>query len=286
MAWRQFLLNVAIAASLLANSPFMPVPDITPTPSPESESQPEPVPDPGNPFGNWGTDSDEVIASIIGIVDPNEPADSIISIDPPADTDPPDYQTYANDVRVVQDRWCLQYDNLVPTTRCVVLPGPGEPGDPAAAVSLEDVERYKPAGPGVVSQPEGWGIVDRPVNFVLNAEPHVVAGELLGQPADVRFTPVAFRVNFSDGGAIDSNDAGATWEDLRQDDFTETATSYVFTERGDHQFTPTVLYTAEYRFAGSGWTAIPGGLAIGGDSHPIYIGIIETVLVPNSGERR
>lgn len=151
----------------------------------------------------------------------------------------------------------------------------------AAAVTLSDVERFKPARPGALSQPDGWGLVDRPVNFVIDVEPHIVQGTLLDRPADVRFTPVAFRIETSDGGVVESDDLGATWEELGVEDFTETATSHVFTERGTHTFTPTVLYTAEYRFGGSGWTPIPGGLGIEGEPQEILIGKIETVLIPN-----
>ncbi|QTX05642.1 hypothetical protein [Agromyces archimandritae] len=162
-------------------------------------------------------------------------------------------------------------------------PADATPGTPA--ITMTDIERFQPADPGAVSEPDGWGVRNMPVNFVLQAEPHVVSAELLGQPADVRFTPVAFRMVASDGGVVESTDQGATWAELGQDEFTVTPTSHVFTERGTHTITPTVLYSAEYRLAGGTWMPVPGVLGIEGAPEEIYIGVIETVLVPNPGER-
>ncbi|QTX05679.1 hypothetical protein [Agromyces archimandritae] len=151
------------------------------------------------------------------------------------------------------------------------------------AVTITDVARFLPAAPAAVSQPDGWGIVKKPVNFMIDAETHIASGALLDRPAQVRFTPVAFSIDTEQEGTIvAASGLGDTWENLRQDEFTETPTSHVFTERGTHAFTPTVVYTAAYRFADDpNWYDIPGSLTRTGPAQDILIGKIETVLVPN-----
>ena len=56
-------------------------------------------------------------------------------------------------------------------------------------------------------------------------------GTLLGQPASVRFTPVAFHWNYGDGKAATRSTKGATWEALGIPEFGRTPTSHVY-ERG------------------------------------------------------
>ncbi|QTX05682.1 hypothetical protein [Agromyces archimandritae] len=151
------------------------------------------------------------------------------------------------------------------------------------AVTITDVARFLPAAPAAVSQPDGWGIVKKPVNFMIDAETHIISSTLLDRPAQVRFTPVAFSIDTEQEGTIvAASGLGDTWENLRQDEFTETPTSHVFTERGTHAFTPTVVYAAAYRFADDpNWYDIPGSLTRTGPAQDILIGKIETVLVPN-----
>ena len=160
-------------------------------------------------------------------------------------------------------------------------PTPAEPADPLPPVTIVDIERFKPDRPGGLSEPDGWGLVGRPVNFVLTAEPHIITGELFGRPAQVRFTPAAFRIDTPAGTLVESAEPGATWAELGLPEFADTPTSHVFDERGIHTITPTVVYTAEYRYAGSDWTPITGTLPIPGDTRELRIITIDTVLIPN-----
>ena len=84
------------------------------------------------------------------------------------------------------------------------------PEEPAAApvvVTLRDIASFRPAAPGNGMEPGGWAIEGLPANFVAAASVQVVSGTLLGQPADVRFTPVGYRWTHSDGAVVDSGDA-------------------------------------------------------------------------------
>ena len=50
-------------------------------------------------------------------------------------------------------------------------------------------------------QPNGWGVVGIHTNFYATGDAHVVTGTLLGQPASVRFTPIAWHWDYGDGTA-------------------------------------------------------------------------------------
>ncbi|UOE42861.1 hypothetical protein [Agromyces larvae] len=154
---------------------------------------------------------------------------------------------------------------------------PSEPGSPG--VTIRDVAQFRPAQPGGFMEPDGWAVIGLPANFIDEASAHTTTGTLLGRPAEVRFTPVGYRWEFSDGATVTSDDPGATWAELGQREFTATATSHVFTERGTFTVTPTTTYLAEYRFDGSAWLPVPGALEIPGEARSIQVGRIDTVLV-------
>ncbi|WP_022893792.1 PKD domain-containing protein [Agromyces subbeticus] len=145
-------------------------------------------------------------------------------------------------------------------------------------MTLRDIASFVPAKPGSDMEPGGWAVEDLPANFVAAASAQVVSGTLLGQPADVRFTPVGYRWTHSDGAVIDRTAPGATWTALGQREFTPTDTSHIFAESGEYTVTLEVVLRAEYRFAGSGWRAIAGTLAVAGDPQRVLVGEFDTVL--------
>ncbi|HVL63504.1 MAG TPA: hypothetical protein VM430_19155 [Microbacterium sp.] len=158
---------------------------------------------------------------------------------------------------------------------------PTEPAAPAPgmpAVTLRDIASFRPAEPSDVMEPNGWAVQGLPANFVANANPEVVSGTLLGQPADVRFTPVGYRWAHSDGGTVASSTPGATWSALGVAEFTATDTSHVYSASGEHTVTLRVSLAAEYRFAGSGWLPIAGTLTIDAAPQRVLVGEVDTVL--------
>ncbi|GLI28454.1 hypothetical protein ARHIZOSPH14_26960 [Agromyces rhizosphaerae] len=150
---------------------------------------------------------------------------------------------------------------------------------PGYVVTLADIASFRPVEPENGMEPDGWAIAGLPANFVAGASVHPVAGTLLGLPADVRFTPVGYRWEHSDGSSINDPEGGATWDALGQREFTPTSTSHVYTTRGMHAVTMVVTYTAEYRFAGTGWVPIAGTLDIGSAPLDVLVGAADTVLV-------
>ncbi|GAA1759194.1 hypothetical protein GCM10009747_17710 [Agromyces humatus] len=155
---------------------------------------------------------------------------------------------------------------------------PPTPAPGAPAVTLRDIASFRPAEPSDVMEPNGWAVVGLPANFVAEARPEVVSGTLLGQPADVRFTPVGYRWVHSDGTTVTSPSPGATWSALGVAEFTPTDTSHVYAASGEYTVTLRVALAAEYRFAGSGWLPIAGTLTIDGASQRVLVGEVDTVL--------
>jgi hypothetical protein len=156
-------------------------------------------------------------------------------------------------------------------------PAPPTPGAPTV-VTLRDIAAFRPAAPGNEMQPGGWAVVGLPANFVAAASAQVVAGTLLGQPADVRFTPIGYRWLHSDGSTVTSGGPGATWEQLEQREFTATETSHVYAQVGEYTVTLEVALAAEYRFGGSGWQPIVGTLSVASDPRRVLVGELDTVL--------
>lgn len=164
-------------------------------------------------------------------------------------------------------------------TLCAVDPtAPSEEPAPEVVVTLRDIASFRPATPGNGMEPGGWAVVGLPANFVAAASVEVVSGTLLGQPADVRFTPVGYRWSHSDAAVVESGMPGATWVALGQREFSPTATSHVYAAPGEYTVALVVILRAEYRFAGSPWRSIAGTLSVSGTPQRVLVGEFDTVL--------
>ena len=91
-------------------------------------------------------------------------------------------------------------------------------------MTMRDIASFRPATPGNGMEPSGWAVVGLPANFVAAASVETVPGTLLGRPAEVRFHPVGYRWNHSDGAVVQASEPGATWDALGQGEFSDTAT--------------------------------------------------------------
>ena len=147
---------------------------------------------------------------------------------------------------------------LIPTAE----PGqPPEPKNPPRAVTIEDVARFLPARGVLHGEPSGWAVVGVPANFWVEVEPMTVTGELLGDVAQVRFTPTLYTFDYGDGTTRTSAEPGSSWRDLGQDELSATPTGHVFRERGDRPVRVTIAYTAEYRVDGGAWIGVAGAVS-------------------------
>lgn len=152
-----------------------------------------------------------------------------------------------------------------------------EPGIPS--VTLTDVATFRPHDPRQWMQPDGWVIVGLPANIVASTSRHVVAGTLLGAPADVRFTPIGYRWTYGDGDSARLATPGASWEALGLREFDPTPTSHVYRSVGTHVIELDVEFAVEYRFAGGPWRSIAGAIVRPANDLLVVAGEAVTVLV-------
>ena len=161
-----------------------------------------------------------------------------------------------------------------------------EPADPAPApaapdpttATIDDVAQFAPAPPRVVGEPDGFGVVGMPTNFVVGATEHTVDGEIFDVPVTVRFTPVSFLFDYGDGATRETTTPGTSWQDLDVPQFTATDTSHSYSEPGEYEARATIRYVAEAD-AGGGWFAVPGILEIGTAATVIRVVDVDTALV-------
>lgn len=145
-------------------------------------------------------------------------------------------------------------------------------------VTLNDLASFAPDAPPLAGQPAGVAIVGMPANFVVDAEPHTVTGELFDLPVSVRFTPVSYLFVHGDGTAREAPTGGETWEALGLPQFSATATSHAYGSRGTFTAHAAVRYTAAVDF-GSGWAAVPGILELSSPGYDVDVLEVRTALV-------
>jgi hypothetical protein len=131
-------------------------------------------------------------------------------------------------------------------------------------ITIRDVASFRPELAALASEPNGWAVRGLPANFFATGGTSIRTGSLLGTPADVRFTAVAFSFDYGDGSPpLRTATAGAPWASLGSAEFTVTPTSHTYASSGTFTVTVLVDYAAEYRLGGTGaFTPIPGTLAI------------------------
>lgn len=158
-------------------------------------------------------------------------------------------------------------------------PPPQDTPGPAPTVTLEDLASFSPRADRLSAEPGDWAIAGLAVNPVADDAPASASGELLGLPAEVRFTPVEFLWDHGDGSTLSTSDGGATWAELGQTEFSGTATSHVYGEPGVYTLALSVRFAAEYAVGGGPWTPVAGTLLAESGSFEIIVGSAGTVLV-------
>jgi len=164
--------------------------------------------------------------------------------------------------------------------RCLVrVPRPGAAAPPAQPITLRDIASFRPA-PGVqFMEPNGWVVPGLDANFYSVVGQQLVNGTLLGQPATVRFTPVAWHWNYGDGSAAVRATKGATWASQGLHDFDRTPTSHVYAAEGEYLIRLTIDFHAEYRFASTGFIPIAGIINLPANDLHVTVTGAKTVLV-------
>lgn len=147
------------------------------------------------------------------------------------------------------------------------------------AITVSDIADFIPSETSHLMEPGGWTIRGLPANFIAYPGQGAKDGVLLGLPASVRFTPVAFRWDYGDGETVLLAHGGDTWRNLGVPEFAATETSHVYRDRGTFTVTLAIAYTAEYRFDAGEWQPIDGTATTSSDPVAVIVSDAATVLV-------
>lgn len=154
----------------------------------------------------------------------------------------------------------------------------GDESEPVV-VTLSDIAHFRPA-PGIQRmEPNGWVVVGLPANIYSIVSTQIVPGELLGQSADVRFTPIAWQWNYGDGDTATLPTPGTTWTAQGLREFDATPTSHIYRQAGSYTIRLSIVYRAEYRIAGGPFVPIAGTLTLPANELHITASGAKTVLV-------
>ena len=159
--------------------------------------------------------------------------------------------------------YCL-LDDAGQVTRCFVGYTVTSPLDGRGPVTIADLVNFAPTVTAHRMEPGGWMVVGLHTNFYIETATQVQDDLLLGSPASVRFTPVAYRWNYGDGTSVRLADPGASWAQLGLGEFDQTTTSHVFRAPGTFAVDASVDFRADYRFgtAAGAWIPIDGTVNI------------------------
>jgi hypothetical protein len=149
----------------------------------------------------------------------------------------------------------------------------------SSSITFADIAHFRPQVGAHTMEPDGWVVTGLPANFISSAGVQVVPGTLLGAPAAVKFSPVAWHWDYGDGSLVSHRTGGGSWQSLGIPEFDRTPTSHVFDRDGQYTVSLTVEFAAEYRARGSGWTTIPGTVALAADPLTVVSVDATTVLM-------
>ncbi|MDQ0725101.1 hypothetical protein QFZ21_000101 [Microbacterium sp. W4I20] len=157
-------------------------------------------------------------------------------------------------------------------------PEEAEPEQATPAITITDLAQFAPAPTPLAGEPSNLGIAGMATNFVATASVTTASGTLFGLPIAVRFTPSAYDFHYGDGTDATTTSGGQSWDALGQAQFTPTATSHVYRDRGAYSADVDVRYTAEVDL-GTGWIPVAGELTADGPPQEIRIFEAHTALV-------
>jgi len=146
-------------------------------------------------------------------------------------------------------------------------------------VTAADLASFRPARPSLTGEPAGFGIVGAPTNVVAAASEQYMTGTLLGWDVTVRFVPAGYVFDYGDGSTERSATGGTSWASLGQAQFTPTATSHAYRERGTYPVSVTVEYAASVNFGSGTWRPVTGLVTASTGGYDVRVVEARTALV-------
>lgn len=146
-------------------------------------------------------------------------------------------------------------------------------------LTIEDLASFRPARPTLSGEPAGVAVVGMPANLVVSASEQIIEGRVLDWDVRVRFTPVSYQFAPGDGTSTVTSTGGSTWSRLGQAQFTPTATSHIYRERGTFQAGVTVRYAASVDFGSGRWRPVPGHVTASAGGYEVRALEVATALV-------
>ena len=169
--------------------------------------------------------------------------------------------------------------SFLPLARNGVAAAPCAGCSPATIVRVSDLQNFPAYAAPAGMEPGGWAIVGLAANFWATASAQISEGLLLGESAQVMFTPIGYRWNYGDGSTSAAADGGASWKDLGLAEFSATDTSHVYTAKGTFSVVLTVDYRADYTFGDQGWRPVEGIVTVPSTPFTVVAARESTVLV-------
>jgi hypothetical protein len=149
-------------------------------------------------------------------------------------------------------------------------------------VTAQDVVHFLAAAGTMHAEPDGWAVVGVPANYWIDVQPFTVDGTLLGEAAQVRFTPTAYRWDYGDGAGRTTTTGGSSWAALGQAELTATPTGHAFASSGTRTVRAAVAFEAEYRLGGGAWSAVVGQVTASAPPVPVRV-VVERTLLTATG---
>ena len=175
-----------------------------------------------------------------------------------------------------------------PAIPCTTTPTPdtdtGEPGTARSipTVTITDLASFRPDTPGLASEPDRVGIAGLPTNLVATTRTQTLHGVLLGFTVRVRFTPDHYTFTHGDGTTSTTATPGESWQTTGDVQFTPTATSHAYTDRGRYTATVTVAYAPAVDFGDGTWRPVTGYITATSPGQSIRIYEAHTALVAHT----
>ena len=144
--------------------------------------------------------------------------------------------------------------------------------------TLSDLASFAPAAVSLGGEPAGHGVVGLPTNFLVAASEHTATGTLFDRPVTVRFSPIGVTIAPGDGSQLRTRDTAQSWSSLGLAQFSPTASTHTYTQRGVYTATATIQYSAAVNY-GNGWIDVAGVLDIPTSSYSVTVLEARSALV-------